>query len=43
MLSYYKWKSSPKSQKESKDEDLAALILEYQETFDGILGYCRMT
>lgn len=41
--SYYKWKRSSKSKKELQDEELAALILEYHETFDGILGYRRMT
>ena len=41
--SYYKWKKSSKSKKELQDEELAALILEYHETFDGILGYRRMT
>ena len=41
--SYYKWKKSSKSNKELQDEELAALILEYHETFDGILGYRRMT
>jgi hypothetical protein len=34
--SYYKWKKSSKSKKELQDEELAALILEYHETFDGI-------
>ena len=31
--SYYKWKRAKKSSKELRDEELAALILEYHETF----------
>lgn len=41
--SYYKWKSSNQSSKEIQDELLATQILEYHESFDGILGYRRMT
>ena len=41
--SYYKWKKAKKSSKELRDEELASLILEYHETYNGILGYRRMT
>lgn len=40
--SYYKWKNASRSQKQIQDETVAQLILEYHETFDGVLGYRRM-
>ena len=40
---YYKHKNRVKSSKEVQDELLCALILEYHATYDGILGYRRMT
>lgn len=41
--SYYKYKSRTKPIKEINDELLCSLIHEYHATFDGILGYRRMT
>ena len=41
--SYYKWKNRLIPKKERQDELLAQLIYEYNELFDGILGYRRMT
>lgn len=41
--SYYKHKKRIKPMKEKVDELLCSLILEYHSTFDGILGYRRMT
>ncbi len=41
--SYYKFKNRPKPNKEKQDELLCNLINEYNATFDGILGYRRMT
>ena len=41
--SYYKWLNRVKPSKEIQDEQLSAIIIEYNETFDGILGYRRMT
>ena len=41
--SYYKWLKREKPLKEIQDEQLSAIIIEYNETFDGILGYRRMT
>jgi transposase InsO family protein len=40
---YYKHKNRVKPQKEKDDEQLCALIQEYHATFDGILGYRRMS
>lgn len=40
---YYKNKNRIKSEKEEQDELLCNLIQEYHATFDGILGYRRMT
>jgi putative transposase len=40
---YYKNKNRIKPRKEKQDELLCNLILEYHTTFDGILGYRRMT
>lgn len=40
---YYKYKNRVKPEKEKKDELLCSLISEYHRTFDGILGYRRMT
>jgi len=41
--SYYKYKNRVKPTKEKNDELLCSLIHEYHATFDGILGYRRMT
>lgn len=40
---YYKYKNRIKPAKEKQDELLCSLISEYHATFDGILGYRRMT
>ncbi|MFY9214910.1 MAG: IS3 family transposase [Tissierellaceae bacterium] len=40
---YYKHKNRVKPQKQKQDELLCSLIKEYHLTFDGILGYRRMT
>ncbi len=40
---YYKNKNRIKPDKEKQDELLCSLINEYHSTFDGILGYRRMT
>lgn len=40
---YYKHKSRVKPEKEKQDELLCSLISEYHVTYDGILGYRRMT
>lgn len=40
---YYKDKNRVKPEKEKQDELLCSLINEYHTTFDGILGYRRMT
>lgn len=40
---YYKSKNRVKPEKEEQDELLCTLIKEYHVTFDGILGYRRMT
>ena len=40
---YYKHKNRVKPEKEKQDELLCSLINEYHTTFDGILGYRRMT
>lgn len=41
--SYYKHQKRVKPEKEKRDEQLCELITEYHTTFDGILGYRRMT
>ncbi|KEI08433.1 hypothetical protein Z958_13115, partial [Clostridium novyi B str. NCTC 9691] len=41
--SYYKYNKRIKSDKEKQDELLCSLIREYHATYDGILGYRRMT
>jgi len=41
--SYYKHKKRTKPKKQIQDELLSTLITEYHSTFDGILGYRRMT
>lgn len=41
--SYYKWLNRCETQEEVENHLLANLILEYDETFDHILGYRRMT
>ncbi len=41
--SYYKDKNRIKPEKEKKDELICSLINDYHSTFDGILGYRRMT
>lgn len=40
---YYKNNNRIKPEKEKQDELLFSLINEYHATFDGILGYRRMT
>lgn len=40
---YYKHKSRVKPEKEKQDELLCNIITEYHATYDGILGYRRMT
>ncbi|MBU5427121.1 hypothetical protein KQI41_11915 [Tissierella pigra] len=40
---YYKYKDRITSEKENQDKLLCLLITEYHSTFDGILGYGRMT
>jgi transposase InsO family protein len=40
---YYKYKNRVKPEKEKQDELICSLITEYHLTFDGILGYIRMT
>lgn len=40
---YYKHKNRIKPEKEKNDELICSLINEYHSTFDGILGYRRMT
>ncbi|MDR7871709.1 MAG: IS3 family transposase [Tissierellaceae bacterium] len=40
---YYKHKNRIKPEKQKQDELLCSLITEYHSTFDGILGYRRMT
>lgn len=40
---YYKHKNRVKPPKEKQDELICSLINEYHSTFDGILGYRRMT
>ena len=41
--SYYKWVNRVISAKEKQDNELATIIIEYNESYDGILGYRRMT
>ena len=41
--SYYKWKNREIPEKEYKDQELCALIIEYDSTYNHILGYRRMT
>ena len=41
--SYYKYKNRVKPDKEKQDELICSLIREYHATYDGILGYRRMT
>lgn len=40
--SYYKWMNRKIPKKELQDEELAALIIDYNDTFEGVLGYRRM-
>ncbi|MCR2045417.1 IS3 family transposase [Anaerosalibacter massiliensis] len=40
---YYKYRNRIKPEKEKQDELLCSLINEYHSTFNGILGYRRMT
>lgn len=40
---YYKHKNRVKPEKENQDELICSIIREYHSTFDGILGYRRMT
>lgn|GEM_PF-3813454 len=40
---YYKWRRRNAPEKEAHDAELARIILSYHETFNGILGYRRMT
>lgn len=40
--SYYKWLNREIPAKEKQDEELASIIAEYNESYDGILGYRRM-
>ena len=41
--SYYKWVNRVVPEKEKQDNELASIIIEYNESYDGILGYRRMT
>ena len=41
--SYYKWKNREIPEKEYKDQELCELIIEYDSTYNHILGYRRMT
>ncbi|MDY2575608.1 MAG: IS3 family transposase, partial [Bacilli bacterium] len=41
--SYYKWLNRQIPNKEKQDNELAAIIIEFNEAFEGILGYRRMT
>ncbi len=40
--SYYKWLNREIPAKEKQDEELASIISEYNESYEGILGYRRM-
>ena len=39
--SYYKWVNRVVPEKEKQDNELASIIIEYNESYDGILGYRR--
>ena len=41
--SYYKWKNRIVPEKENKDQELCELIIEYDCSYNHILGYRRMT
>jgi len=41
--SYYKWTKRIIPEKELQDKEIAKLIIEYNETFNGVLGYRQMT
>lgn len=41
--SYYKWKNRIVPEKENKDQELCELIIEYDYSYNHILGYRRMT
>ena len=41
--SYYKWVNREIPKKELQDNELAQIITEYNESYNGILGYRRMT
>ena len=41
--SYYKWKNRVIPKKEIQDNELATLIIDYNDTFEGVLGYRQMT
>lgn len=41
--SYYKWKNREIPEKEYKDQELCEIIIEYDSTYNHILGYRRMT
>ena len=41
--SYYKWKNREIPEKEYKDQELCELIIEYDSSYNHILGYRRMT
>ena len=41
--SYYKWKNRIIPEKEKQDNELANIIIEFNEMYNGILGYRRMT
>lgn len=42
-VSYYKWLNRKETKVELENQELAELILEYDDKFDHILGYRRMT
>lgn len=41
--SYYKWLNRVETKQEKENHEIAQIILEYHELFEGILGYRRMT
>ncbi len=41
--SYYKWENRVIPKKEIQDNELATLIIDYNDTFEGVLGYRQMT
>lgn len=41
--SYYKWLNRVETKQERENHEIAQIILEYHELFEGILGYRRMT